>query len=181
MKTIHVSAAALMLVAACSEAPEPVQEVAGAEAPVEAVAETPAVEITEIDPADMPSDVRALAEGAAEGFTVSEVMKKVRDGRTYYDVEGELSDGSEIEFDILMAEAGPEIVETQRDLAWDTVPEAVRAAVPGVVPERVIESTQTDGTIIFELFAPDQPADPAIEVSLAADGTVAVLEERWPH
>lgn len=181
MKTLYISAAALMMAAACSEAPQPVQDAAVTEAPAETAAEAAAVEITEIDPAVLPVEVRALAEGAVAGFTITEVLKKVRDGRTYYDVEGELPDGSEIEFDILVTETGPEIVETQRDLAWDAVPEAVRAAVPGVEPARVIESTQTDGTIIFELFAPGQPADPAIEVSLAADGTVAVLEERWPH
>lgn len=159
--------------AACSEAAAPLADV---------VAE---VEITEIAPADLPADVRALAEGAAEGFVVTEVLKKVRDGRTYYDVEGELPDGSEIEFDILMTDAGPEIVEIQRDLDWADVPEAVReaaeAAGPGAMPARVIESTQTDGVIIYELFAPGAPTDPAIEVSLSQEGEVSVLAERWPH
>lgn len=139
------------------------------------------VEITEIAPADLPADVRALSEGAAEGFTITDVLKKVRDGRTYYDVEGELPDGSEIEYDILMTEAGPEIVEIQRDVDWADVPEAIRAAAPDASPERVIESTQTDGTIIYELFAPGAPADPAMEISLGVDGSVTVLDERWPH
>jgi len=141
----------------------------------------PAVEITDMEAGELPGDVRALAESAVSGFSVSEAQKKVRDGRTYYDVEGALPDGSEIEFDILMTETGPEIVEIQRDLDWADVPEAVRAAVPGIEPARVIESTQTDGTIIYELFAPGAPADPAMEVSLGTDGAVAVLKERWPH
>ena len=139
------------------------------------------VEITDLAADELPADVRALAESAAEGFALGEAQKKVRDGRTYFDVEGMLPDGSEIEFDILMGENGPEIVETQRDLDWGEVPEAVRAAVPGVEPARVIESTQTDGMVIYELFAPGAPADPAIEVSLSPGGAVAVLEERWPH
>jgi hypothetical protein len=143
------------------------------------------VEITEISQADLPADVRALAEGTAEGFVVTEVLKKVRGGRTYYDVEGKLPDGSEIEFDILMTDAGPEIVEIQRDLEWADVPEAVRAAAEaaerGAMPVRVIESTQTDGVIIYELFAPGAPTDPAMEVSLSPEGEVAVLAERWPH
>lgn len=154
----------------------------GEETAPDAVAE---VEITEIVPADLPADVRALAEGAAEGFVITEVLKKVRDGRTYYDVEGELPDGTEIEFDILMTGAGPEIVEIQRNLEWADVPEAVRvaaqAAEPGAMPARVIESTQTDGVIIYELFAPGAPADPAMEVSLSPGGEVSVLAERWPH
>lgn len=142
------------------------------------------VVITRLAAEDTPADVRALAEGAAKGFTISEVQKKVRDGRTYYDVEGQLPDGSELEFDILMTAAGPEIVETQRDLDWSAVPEAVRTAAeavaPGLSPVRVIESTQTDGTIIFEFFAPGAPSDPAMEVSWTG-GSARVLSERWPH
>lgn len=142
------------------------------------------VEITELSAAELPADVRSLAEAAASGFVVNEAQRKVRDGRTYYDVEGELPDGSEIEFDILVTPVGPEIVEIQRDVAWTDVPVAARsaaeAAAPGLMPARVIESRQTDGTVIYELYAPGAPADPAMEVSLI-DGAAAVLDERWPH
>ncbi|MFN7179960.1 hypothetical protein [Hyphomonas sp.] len=175
MKNVYWMASAVLLagVASCGDAPAPAAEVAAE------------VEITEIAPEDLPADVRALAESAAEGFIVSEVLRKVRDGRTYYDVEGGLPDGSEIEFDILMTDAGPEIVEIQRDLDWANVPEAVRAAADaaaqGMSPARVIESTQTDGVIIYELFAPGAPVDPAMEVSLSPQGDVSVLTERWPH
>ncbi len=171
MKNNYWMASAVLLagVAACSDPPAPAAEVAAE------------VEITEIAPADLPADVRALAESAVEGFVISEVLRKVRDGRTYYDVEGELPDGSEIEFDILMTDSGPEIVEIQRDLDWADVPDAVRAAAPGVTPARVIESMQTDGVIIYELFAPGAPADPAMEVLLSPQGDVSVLTERWPH
>lgn len=142
------------------------------------------VDITDLTAAEIPADVQALAESAAAGFVVSEAQRKVRDGRTYYDVEGELPDGSEIEFDILMTAAGPEVVEIQRDLDWADVPAAARAAAeaaaPGLVPARIIESRQTDGAVIYELFAPGAPADPAMEVSLV-DGAATVLDERWPH
>jgi len=138
-------------------------------------------QITGLTLDEIPAEVRALADGAAEGFRISEAQKKIRDGRIYYDVEGKLPDGSELEFDILMTPAGPEIVETQRDIAWADAPECVRAAAPGVAPARVIESTQTDGTVIYELFARGKPADPAMEVSFGTDGAVRVLQERWPH
>lgn len=144
----------------------------------------PGVVITGVPVDETPADVRALAEGAAAGFVIGEVQKKVREGRTYYDVEGQLPDGSELEFDILMTEAGPEIVETQRDLAWADVPAEVQAAAeasaPGLVPARVIESTQADGLVIYELFAPGEPADPSMELSLGDDGA-KVLDARWPH
>lgn len=139
------------------------------------------VQITDLTAADVPDTVRSLAEKSAEGFRISEAQRKVRDGRTYFDVEGVLPDGSEIEFDILMTAEGPEIVEIQRDIPWSEAPEAVKAAAAGAAPVRVIESRQTDGTIIYELFAPGMPADPAIEVSLGTDGTAKVLSERWPH
>lgn len=140
--------------------------------------------ITEVPVAETPADVRALAEGAADGFVITEVQKKERDGRTYFDVEGELPDGSELEFDILVTASGPEIVETQRDLDWLALPEPVRSAAevaaPGLAPVRVIESTQADGLIIYELFAPGAPADPAMEVSWTGS-EAAVLGARWPH
>ena len=63
--------------------------------------------------------------------------------------------------------------EIQRDIAWSTVPEPVRA-VAGAVPDsfepiRVIESTQAaDGSIVYELFratADGSPSrGPALEV-----------------
>lgn len=150
--------------------------------PAEPVAS--AVEITELTAAETPADVVALAEGARPGFVIGGVQKKLRDGRTYFDVEGELPDGSEIEFDILMTDAGPEIVEIQRDLEWADVPDGARTAAeasrPGLQPARVIESVQADGTVIYELFAPGEPSDPAMEVSFV-DGVAKVLEERWPH
>lgn len=139
------------------------------------------VEITDLAADELPAEVRMLAEGAAEGFRISEAQKKVRNGRTYFDVEGELPDGRELEFDILITPDGAQIVEIQRDIDWSDAPEAVRGAAPDVTPARVIESTQMDGTMIYELFAPGAPADPAMEIALRSDGSVDLLEERWPH
>ncbi len=142
------------------------------------------VEITDLTPAEVPVDVRDVIEQSEAGFSIVEAQRKVRDGRTYYDVEGKRPDGSEIEFDVLMGPSGPQIVEIQRDLDWADVPAGVRAAAetaaPGLKPVRVIESQQVDGSIIFELFAPGAPSDPAMEVSWT-DGVAAVLKERWPH
>lgn len=139
------------------------------------------VDITDLAAEELPAEVRRLAEGAAEGFRISEAQKKVRNGRTYFDVEGELPDGRELEFDILITPAGAQIVEIQRDIDWADAPEAVRGAALDVTPARVIESTQTDGTVIYELFAPGAPTDPAMEIALRSDGSVDRLEERWPH
>jgi hypothetical protein len=56
----------------------------------------------------------------------------------------------------------------------------VSAAAGEVWPVRLIESKQTDGSIVYELFAPGKPAEPSLEVMLK-DGQAKVLTERWPH
>ncbi|MNL60640.1 hypothetical protein D3C87_1844700 [compost metagenome] len=77
-----------------------------------------------------------------------------------------------------------DIVEIQRDLVFDDMPEPVRAlaetALGQVRPERIIESVQKDGIAIFELFAPGQPAEPSAEIRFAG-GEAKLLTERWPH
>ena len=162
-----LAAASLSLVAAC------------------ATAATDEVVITEIPVDALPPSVPQAIAAERDGFTIGEVLRKVRDGRTYYDVEGELADGSELEFDILMgADGSAEIVEIQRDLEWADVPPEVRDAAlvasDGELPVRIIESVQTDGSVIYELFAEGQPADPAYEVRVHA-GEVETLSERWIH
>lgn len=149
-----------------------------------ACATTTDVVTTQIEPGALPASVTAAIAAERPDFEVEEVLKKVRDGRTYYDVEGEVADGSELEFDVLMDGETARIVEIQRDLAWADVPDAVQSvalfASEGAEPMRTIESTQTDGAVIYEFFAEGQPADPAWEVRVRG-GKVELLDERWIH
>lgn len=143
------------------------------------------VQITEIEPAALPTSVTEAIAAERADFTIEEVLQKIRDGRTYYDVEGEIANGSELEFDVLMGDDGSaEIVEIQRDLEWSEIPAEVQEqaliASDGVLPVRIIESVQTDGAVIYELFAEGNPADPAYEVRVHA-GEVETLSERWIH
>lgn len=142
------------------------------------------VVITEIEPAALPASVTAAIAAERPDFEIEEVLKKVRDGRTYYDVEGEVADGSELEFDVLMDGETATIVEIQSDLDFSAVPEEVRMvaleASAGAEPVRTIESTQTDGSVIYEFFAAGQPSDPAWEVRVHG-GEVTLLDERWVH
>lgn len=134
------------------------------------------VAVKDLDPA-----VVVVVTAAAPGIVITEAEHKPRDGRRYYDVEGRLPNGSEIEFDLLLTPSGWQVAEIQRDIAWADAPAPVRAATPkGAQPVRVIESKQTDGSIVYELFAAGQPKDPAIEV-MWKDGQAKVLAERWPH
>ncbi len=152
--------------------------------PLPALADGPKTKITEVAPKDLPAAVVSVVKTAAPAMTITEAELKERADRRYYDVEGRMPDGSEIEFDLLEKNGGWEIVETQRDIAWASAPTLVRdtAAASGkaITPVRVIESRQTDGRVIYELFAAGKPDEPSMEVSLK-DGRAKVLTEVWPH
>ena len=140
---------------------------------------------TEIALSDVPQSVSDVVMAARGDFEMAEVLKKVRDGRTYYDVEGEVSGGIEIEFDVLMTEHGPKIVEIQRDLVWNDVPQKARNVVDvantgNLEIVRVIESVQTDDSIIYEVFVAGHSDGPRFEVQ-TKDAQVKLLPERWKH
>lgn len=146
--------------------------------------EGPVTEASDVAAADLPPALRALVEREVPGMTIDEAERKEREGRVYYDVEGRRADGSEVELDVLQEGETFRVVEIQRDIAWNDAPEAARAAAaakPGAfAPERVIESRQTDGSVIYELFAPGRKDEPAMEVRIR-DGKAEVLGERWAH
>lgn len=140
--------------------------------------------ITPVAAKDLPAAVVAVVKGAAPAMTIKEAELKERENRRYFDVEGVMPDGSEIEFDLLEKDGAWTIVETQRDIAWSDAPKAVRdvAAASGkvIMPVRVIESKQNDGMVIYEFFAVGKPKDLLMEVSFK-DGQAKVLSEVWPH
>lgn len=86
--------------------------------------------------------------------------------------------------DLLQEGEGYRIVEIQRDIPWFEAPESARSAVAAsedaFEPVRVIESTQTDGAVIYELFAEGKPDKPSLEVRVV-DGSAEILEEEWMH
>ena len=141
-------------------------------------------EVTELDAATLPAEVLSIVTNAVPGINIEGAERKEREGRVYYDVEGTRADGSEVELDLLEENGAYKIVEIQRDIPWAEAPEAARTAAVGAEkpfePVRVIESTQTDGSVIYELFAEGAPEKPALEVKVA-NGKAEVLEEEWPH
>ena len=183
MKTIMlcaVTGAALVLSGCSGEKPA---EVASA-SDVAAMSVPRGDVITEVAAADLPPAVTATVLAAIPGMTIAEAQRKERDGRVYYDVEGKRPDGSDVELDILQEGNGFKVVEIQRDIAWADAPVAARMAADAsgksIVPVRVIESVENDGSVIYELFADGKPAKPSLEVRLK-DGKAEVLTEEWPH
>lgn len=144
----------------------------------------PVTNVSNVASEALPGKLAALAEKHVPGITIDEAERKEREGRVYYDIEGRRLDGSLVELDVLQEGANYKLVEIQRDIPWADAPAAAQAAAKAqkgaFVPERVIESTQTDGTIIYELFAPGRKAEPAMEVRLAG-GKAEVLTKRWEH
>ncbi|MCJ8155898.1 PepSY domain-containing protein [Sphingomonas sp. LaA6.9] len=152
-------------------------------------AETPATTasddvVTELSAAAIPAEIRELAEKTVEGIRISGAERKEREGRIYYDVEGARPDGSEVELDILRENGVFRVVEIQRDIAWADVPANAKAAAAKsptpFVPVRVIESRETDGSIVFELFSKDRADKPTLEVRVV-DGKAELLATAWPH
>ena len=137
--------------------------------------------------ANVPREVLDAARAAQPTMRFTKAEAEVREGRNYYDVAGTLPDGTEIELDMLQGPDGWAVVETQRDIAFASAPEAVRAASAkadaAFAPERVIESRQGDGIVIYELFGPKpQAGGEPRKVEIKYDGrTAELLTKEWAH
>jgi hypothetical protein len=121
----------------------------------------------------VPEDIAAIAMAAAPGMTIT--GGELDAGGDQYEVTGMLPNGVEVELDMVQSNGAWTALEIQRDVAWSSVPEPVRAAAATVPdafePVRVIESTQVaDDSVVYELFR------------AAADGSPSrgpAMEVRW--
>ena len=114
------------------------------------------------------------------GFTIMTVEREEAAGQTEWEIGGADAQGTPYEFDIMQSSAGFSVLEIQRDVPWQDVPQAVRDAVAaapnGFEPVRVIESRQpVDNSIVYELFTLDQPAHEAVMEVRFVDGEAAVM------
>lgn len=133
----------------------------------------------------VPAEVLAAARAARPDLDIAEAEHEVRDGRDYYDVGGLLPDGSEMELDMTQVDGTWTVVEFQRDIGMEALPATVADVLAGArpdwLPERIIESEQADGIVIYEFFGTAEDAQP-IKVEVKWDGSVAeVLQDEWLH
>ncbi len=141
---------------------------------------------TDVAIGDVPDGALAAARALRPDIAFSEAEKEVRNGRTYYDIEGRDQQGAEIELDIIEEGDGWRVVEIQRDVALEQTPAAVRsalaAAAPDFAPARIIESAQGDGVaVIYELYAVAADGrEEKLEIKVEGD-EVEVLSEEWAH
>jgi hypothetical protein len=181
---LSIACAALPLLAACEKQQNDAADVA-ATAPATSNEQAGIqTTVTELDAGALPPELLSVVTNAVPGMQIEGAERKEREGRVYYDVEGKRVDGSEVELDVLHEGEGYKIVEIQRDIPWAEAPEAARSAAAAsekaFEPVRVIESTQTDGAVIYELFAEGKPEKPSLEVRVV-DGKAEVLQEEWMH
>lgn len=126
---------------------------------------------TEASESPVSADIAALVSAAVPDIAI--IGGELNASGNQYEVTGTLPNGDEIEVDMVQSNGAWTVDEIQRDIAWSTVPEPVRAvavaAPDSFEPIRVIESTQAaDGSIVYELFratADGSPSrGPAMEV-----------------
>ena len=140
-------------------------------------------EATELDA--VPAEVMAVARAAQPELDISEAEYETRDGNEYYDVGGTLPDGSELELDMTKIDGAWTVVETQRDIGMELVPgrvgELLSGKFPEWQPERIIESDQGDGVIVYEFFGKTESgADTKIEIKWVESQAELLIDE-WVH
>jgi hypothetical protein len=132
----------------------------------------------------VPAEIAAASSAAVPGIAIT--SGEPDDDGNEYEVTGTMPNGDEVELDLVQSNGAWTVMEIQRDVAWSSVPDPVRAAAGAAPnsfePVRVIESRQpADGSVIFELFAAQgqdgSPArGPALEVRWH-DGKAAVIPQ----
>ena len=119
---------------------------------------------TDASAAPVSADIAAMVSAAVPGIAI--IGGELNASGSQYEVTGTLPNGDEVEIDLVPSNGAWTVDEIQRDIAWSTVPEPVRAAA-GAAPDpfepiRVIESTQAaDGSIVYELFRAMEDGSPS--------------------
>jgi len=140
----------------------------------------------EIAVEDIPAGVLSAINEIAPNMTINEADKEYKHGNTYIDVEGKLEDGREIEFDLLKKGDIWKIVEIQRDLQSEQVPENVLSTLKDSAPKfeatRIIESIQHgEDIIIYEFYGLDADGKEVRKEVKVEENNVEVLETEWSH
>jgi hypothetical protein len=144
--------------------------------------QTSGKETTVLD--DVPAGVLQAAAASRPDLSITGAEHEVRDGRQYYDVAGLLPDGSELELDMMLDDGTWKVMEVQRDIGIDELPSSVRGVLSASLgdwqPDRIIESDQGDGLVIYEFLATDGNDTVKHEVKWTESGA-ELLTEEWAH
>lgn len=118
-------------------------------------------------------------------FQLAEADKELKHGHTYIDLEGTKSDGSEVEFDLLLQEGQWRVMEVQRDLSLAQCPanvvQALKKGAPSFEPKRIIESDQRTGVIVYEFFTVHGDGTEELKEVKLENGQAELLTKAWQH
>jgi hypothetical protein len=124
--------------------------------------------------ADVPAAIVKAAEAAVPGIAIEKAGKETDEGKTYFELSGKVG-GSKV--DVLVTPEG-EVVQVERIVPLDSVPEAVKAAavkrLPGFVADRAESSWKKDRTT-FELRG--KVGGKVYEIALSESGEVLEVED----
>jgi uncharacterized membrane protein YkoI len=175
-----VFSGAALLAAGCAKSTDDSQQASG-----DAEIGSSLNDKSDVAVSELPEGVLQAARAVRPNITYTEAERETRNGLTYYDVGGVDADGNEIELDIMQDDDGWRVVEVQRDIDLSQTPEPVREALnanaPGVAPDRVIESDQMDGVIIYEFFTRNADGEETKYEVKFAGGEAEFLTEEWVH
>ena len=133
----------------------------------------------------VPAEVLQAALNARPELEIEAAEHEVRDGRDYYDLAGKMADGAEIELDLTTVDGAWTVVEIQRDIVMEQVPEPVRLALADAdsnwAPHRIIESDQGEGVVIYEFFGPGPGSDELKREVKWQDKRAELLRDEWKH
>ena len=134
---------------------------------------------------DIPKSVIKKLEQHSPGFIAQEADVESKKGERYMDIEGKLPDGTEIEFDLILEGDKWTIVEIQRDIEANTTPKNVLAELnkgaPGFKIDRIIESDQGNGVIIYEFYSAQKNQKTLKKEVKLEGGKAELLKKEWKH
>lgn len=138
-------------------------------------AETPDEE--SITMKDVPAEVKAAAQAAANGTTLDKVDLDLDDGTATYDLSGKGADGKMIEVDVLH---DGKIEEVEQEITIDSVPEAVKKMrskhMPKFKAEKVEKSTRPNFEVYYEFDGQGEDGK-ELDIEIRSDGKRIIIAD----
>ena len=134
---------------------------------------------------EIPDGILKVIHETRSQLDITGAEKEYKNGNTYIDVETVDTNGNELEFDMLFENGDWKIIEIQRDLSFNELPNIVKDTFlkqhNKIKPSRIIESDQGNETVIYEFFLVSENGDESKKEIKLADGKAQFLKEEWKH
>lgn len=126
---------------------------------------------------DVPVEVRAAAQAAANGTKLDKVDLDLDDGTASYELSGKGADGKMIEVDVLH---DGQIEEVEQEITMEAVPEAVKKLMtkhmPNFKADKVEKSTRQNFEVYYE-FDGQNGDGMELDVEIRSDGKRIIIQD----